>query len=230
MKLTLKKLIIYAVVFFIMLVVWQVLSWNNNIDNSIYIPGRKFYFKVEYRNRNAELIKSERLDLTVNNGFYPERKQTQIIWELYSLNGNDTVLIEDKTGVVDSKQRFFIHQPRVGDMKILSFADFPQFSTFVFKDTVGVSKNAGEVSMAKTFDGLFITKVKTQSQSEGKTTITVGELGQRRVFAFSSKAQSELGIITCKYFFDAEYGFVKMEYQLPDSNLIDIQLQSVDFN
>ena len=177
MKLTLKKLIIYAIVFFIMLVVWQVLTWNNNSDNSIYIPGRKFYFNVEYRNRNAELIKSERLDLTVNNGFYPERKQTQIIWELYSLNGNDTLIIEDKTGVVDSKERFFIHQPRVGDMKILSFADFPQFSTYVFKDTIGVSKNAGEVSMAKTFDGLFITKVKTQSQSKGKTTITVGEIG-----------------------------------------------------
>lgn len=224
-----KKLILLIIVLFVFTMVWQLASWNKNEDNSIYIPGRKFYFEVEYVNNLGNVKKTERLDLTVGDGFYPQRKQTQIIWNLYTLQGKDTLLLKDKTGVVDSEERFFIHQPRIGDMKILSFADFPQFSTYIFQDTIGVSQNEGEVKMAKTFDGNLITKVKTQSEYKGKTSLPVGELGERRVFEFSSQAESELGVIKCDYFFDSDYGFVKMEYKLPDSSVIDLNLKDVSF-
>lgn len=224
-----KKLILLIIVLFVFTMVWQLLGWNINEDNSIYIPGRKFYFEVEYVNNLGNVIKTEKLDLTASDGFYPERKQTQIIWELYTLKGKDTLLIKDKTGVVDSEERFFIHQPRIGDMKILSFADFPQFSTYIFKDTLGISHREGEVKMAKTFDGTLITKVKTRSKSKGKTSLSLGELGERRVFAFSSQAESELGVIKCDYFFDSDYGFVKMDFQLPDLSFINIELKNVSF-
>ncbi len=205
-------------------------KWNQNDDNSIYIPGRKFYFQVKYINSEKQHLKSERLDLTVTDGFYPERKQTEIIWELYTEASNQkTIVLKEHTGVVDSENMFFIHQPRIGDLRILSFADFPQFSTYVFKDTIGTTRSEGSVAMAKTFDGVLITKVKTRSESKGKTTIPVGELGERRVFAFSGRAESELGVMNSRYFFDQVFGFVKMEFMLPDSSEINIELQRVDF-
>lgn len=52
-----KKLILLIIVLFVFTMVWQLASWNKNEDNSIYIPGRKFYFEVEYVNNLGNVKK-----------------------------------------------------------------------------------------------------------------------------------------------------------------------------
>lgn len=203
---------------------------NNNSDNTIYIPGRIFNFQVNYTNSVGELTKIQKLDLHVTNGFYPERKQTQIIWKLFDAINSDSIIATDKTGVIDGDDvDFFIHQPRIKDMYILSFAEFPSIGKNVISDSTLVRITEGEVVMAKSYKGTRITKVKTKQKYCGKTSVTLAGIGNRRVHYLDASAISKIGTIKGDYYFDEELGFVKLDFTLPDSSAILMELTGTNF-
>lgn len=140
---------------------FQSCGFNKNEDNLIYIPGRKFSYDIIYSDKYGEVKKVDSLELLVTYGFYPDRKQTAIEWSHYQKNGDDTKLITETTGVEDSRESYFIHPPRAGDLHILSFAEFPAIRTYVLKDPNAKSKGKGTVTMVKTFQGKTITNVET---------------------------------------------------------------------
>lgn len=197
-------------------------TWNNNKDNTIYIPGNKYHFRVQYLDSTGEVTKEQPMDLTVTDGFYPERKQTEIIWELYNENG-DSIIARNETGVVDGDE-YFIHQPRIDDMYILSFAAFPSISKAVVLDPTLERTSTGSVVMAKQYNGTTITEVATTQATKGTTTINLPGIGERTVCVTESTATSALGTIYGTNYFDKELGFVKMLFTLPGNSKINIEM------
>ena len=219
------KTTLYYIILLILIV-----GCNHNDDNTIYIPDRLFHYQVSYSNDSGTIVKTQKLDLKVTDGFYPEKIQTQIIWELFDIENGDTIIYTNKTGVIDDANRgFFIHQPRIKDMYILSFADFPTIGSDVIKDSTLVIITEGTIVMAKQYEGATITKVKTEQRCKGKTTIELPKIGLRRVYYLESSATSEIGTIYGDYYFDKELGFVKFVFKLPDNRIILIELEGVNF-
>ncbi|RLD67953.1 MAG: hypothetical protein DRI84_01040 [Bacteroidetes bacterium] len=205
-------------------------SCNSNDDNVIYIPGRLFNYQVSYINDVDEIVKTQKLNLKVTKGYYPERIQTQIIWELLDIGDEETIVSTNKTGVIDDVNAgFFIHQPRIDDMYILSFANFPTIGMDVIRDSSLVRISEGTVLMRKSYNGITITKVHTKQKYSGKTSIQLSTIGKRRVHLMKSSATSEIGTIYGDFYFDEELGFVKFNYELPNNEKIIIELTGTSF-
>lgn len=205
-------------------------TFNKNNDNTIYIPGRQFKFSILYINEDGTIRKVDPLELAVTDGFYPQRKQTAINWTHYQTDGMDTLIVNETTGVVDSESQFFIHPPREGDLHILSFAEFPAINTFAFKDSTSTLKSSGAVTMAKSYKGKTITKVHTTQEYRGKTTVSLPTGKALRAHHLVARATSELGSIHGNYYFSEVFGFVRMDYDLPDNTQVSIRLTETNFN
>lgn len=219
-----SKILLLAILIFL-----QSCAFNQNDDNEIYLPGREFQFVVYYSDSTDSLRKVDTLELKVTNDFYPQRSQTAIDWIHHQANKNDTTIVKETTGVIDSKDSYFIHPPREGDLHILSFAEFPTINTFVFKDSTSKSNSTGKVSMAKTYKGKTITHVETNQKYQGKTTIDIPYQKNYRVHHLKATAKSELGTILGNYYFSEKLGFVRLDYELPDQTKISMQLSRIDF-
>lgn len=212
-----------------LLILLQSCAFNQNDDNEIYLPGREFQFVIYYVDSKDSVQKIDSLELKVTDGFYPQRSQTAIDWIHYQTNENDTTVVKETTGVVDSEDYFFIHPPREGDLHILSFAEFPSINTSVFTDTTSKISSSGTVTMAKSYEGKTITNVETNQEYQGKTTIDIPFKKNYRVHHLRATAKSELGIILGNYYFSEKLGFVRMDYELPDKTAISIRLSGIDF-
>ncbi len=202
-------------------------SWNKNSDNRIYIPGKEFSFLVQFTDSTGQLLKTDSLKLEVTDGFYPERKQTKIIWTYYQSAGGETTELTNSTGVIDSEEEFFIHPPRVGELYILSFAEFPSLNSKVLEDTTYRYSSEGSITMAKNYEGETITKVKTTQKYNGLHRINIPLRQNILAHQTIATATSETGAITGSYFFHEEYGFVKLLYHLPDHQQVSISLSGV---
>ena len=55
-------------------------SLNQNDDNIIYHVGDISFYSVTYRDSLGSIEKIDTLRMEVTNGFYPERKQTRIVY------------------------------------------------------------------------------------------------------------------------------------------------------
>ena len=198
-------------------------AWNENDDNRIYLPGKTFQFQVDYYDADGKRLKIESLQLEVLDGFYPERKQTQIKWTL-SQNTGDSPTLTEVTGVVDSKDYFFLHPPRCGDLHILSFAEFPQIpGSTVANPELGFTAE-GKISMVKSFEGIQVNGVSTSRSYDGTQELIELPFGRVKTIPIIATAHSSIGEIRGKYFFHPELGFIRMDYTLPDSSLLSIYL------
>lgn len=212
------------------LILIQGCAFNQNDDNEIYLPGRKFQFVIYYFDSSDSVKKIDSLELTVTDGFYPQRSQTAIDWIHYQANEYDTTIVKETTGVVDGSVYFFIHPPREGDLHILSFAEFPSINTSVFSDTTSQTSSSGTVTMAKSYKGKTITRVETTQEYQGKTATAIPFKKDYRAHHLKATAKSELGTIFGNYYFSEELGFVRMDYEFPDSTGISIRLSGIDFD
>jgi hypothetical protein len=212
-----------------LLILLQSCSLNQNDDNEIYIPGREFHYVIHYTDSTYAVLKIDSLVLKATDGFYPQQSQTAIDWIHYQTSENDTTVVKETTGVVDSKGRYFIHPPREGDLHILSFAEFPTINTSVFKDTTSKTNSSGSVTMAKTYKGKAITNVETTQEYQGKIAIDIPFKKNYHVHHLRATAKSELGTIFGNYYFSEQLGFVRLDYELPDKTGISIQLSGINF-
>lgn len=220
---------ILSLLLFSILLLLGACSFNKNDDNVIYVPGRKFHFNITYIDKDGTIRKVDPLELEVTKGFYPQRKQTAIDWVHFQTHWKDTTLLKETTGVVDAEDEFFIHPPREGDLYVLSFAEFPTIHTSVFTDTTSKIKSTGTVTMAKSYKGKTITQVNTTQEYQGKANISLPINKTVRAHHLRATAKSELGTIYGNYYFSEDWGFVRMDYLLPDSTKISIQLTGTEF-
>lgn len=202
---------------------------NKNDDNTIYKVGRKFFFETKYANPQGAITKTDKLTLEVTDKLYPAKIQTHIVWTQTHISKNDTIITKETTGVEDSKERFFLHPPRRGDMYILSFANFPSIRINDIQNPNATSTSKGHIAMAKKINNTLITNVKTTSKYLGKTTIDIPYQKNISVHYLEADAVSEIGTIIGKYYFNEQLGFVKLDYTLPDSNTITIELTKTNF-
>jgi hypothetical protein len=166
--------------------------------------------------------KIDTLRMEVTNGFYPERKQTRIDYYYRQHNYKEVIEYNSWTGVIDSEDYFFIHPPRVGDLNVLSFSEFPRINN-TFLDSLNQYSYEGEMIMSKHFNGKLIKKVNTSQKYLGKTAIELKNYGRIRVHRSYSIAKSNLGIIVGDYFFSEKLGFVQLDYTLPRGKKILIE-------
>ena len=221
------KCLSYYFIFWIFFI--QSCSFNINDENQIYLVGRKFDFLVYYFDSDDSLQKIDSLELEVLDDFYPQRSQTAIKWTHYESSAGKVKIVKETTGVIDETESYFIHPPRKGDLHILSFADFPTISSFVFSDTTAESSSEGSIMMRKSHNGKMISEVKTNQVYKGKTAIDLPFKKNYRTHHLSAIAESELGSIYGDYYFSEEFGFVRMDYKLPDNTNISIRLSRVYF-
>ena len=118
--------ILYAI--FLVSSLVQCVSLNQNDDNTIYIVGDISFYSVIFLDSLGSVEKIDTLRMEVTNGFYPERKQTRIEYYYRQHNYKDVIEYNSWTGVIDSEDYFFIHPPRVGDLYVLSFSEFPRIN------------------------------------------------------------------------------------------------------
>ena len=197
-------------------------SLNQNDDNIIYHVGDKSFYSVTYIDSLGSIEKIDTLRMEVTNGFYPDRKQTRIEYYYRQHNHNEVVEYNSWTGLIDRKDYFFIHPPRIGDLYVLSFSDFPTLKNS-FDETVKPYSYEGEITMSKSFNGILVNKVKTSQQYLGTKTIELNNYGNIWVHQTHSSGKSELGTIVGDYYFSEKLGFVKMDYTLPKGNKILIE-------
>lgn len=202
--------------------------WNKNDDNVIYKPGSRFYFRVNFLNADGSLKKRDSLVMEVTNGFYPGPSQTEIVYTYFQSQEKDTQILTNSTGVVDSKDEFFIHPPRVGDLYVLSFADFPDLNTKVFTDTAYKYEGGGFIVMTKLYKGKAVGKVSTTSSYKGIKNIDLPIAENLKTYYTHSNASSGAGNIVGDYYFNEKFGFVKMDYTFDDSTRIQIELTAAD--
>ena len=212
--------ILYAIFWVSSLV--QCVSLNQNDDNTIYNVGDISFYSVTYIDSLGSIEKIDTLRMEVTNGFYPDRKQTRIEYYYRQHNHNEVVEYNSWTGLIDSKDYFFIHPPRIGDLYVLSFSDFPTLKNS-FDETVKPYSYEGEITMSKSFNGILIKKVNTSQKYLGKSAIELKNYGRIRVHRTYSIAKSNLGIIVGDYFFSEKLGFVQLDYTLPRGKKILIE-------
>lgn len=203
---------------------------NENDDNTIYIVGRKFQFSVYYFDDKDSIKKIDSLNLEVTDDFYPQASQTSINWIHYQVNKNDTTVEKESTGVKDSQDRFFIHPPRQGDLYILSFAVFPALRTYLFSDSTLPYNSSGVITMMKSYEGQPINSVETFKEYKGKKFTDTPFKNDFLTYHLTATAKSEIGTILGNYYFSEIYGFVRLDYKLPDNSSISIRLSGVDFD
>lgn len=212
--------ILYAI--FLVSSLVQCVSLNQNDDNTIYNVGDISFYSVTFLDSLGLVEKIDTLRMEVTNGFYPERKQTRIEYYYRQHNYKEVIEYNSWTGVIDSKDYFFIHPPRVGDLYVLSFSEFPRINN-TFLDSLHQYSYEGEMIMSKHFNGQLIKKVNTSQKYLGKTAIELKNYGRIRVHRTYSIAKSNLGIIVGDYFFSEKLGFVQLDYTLPRGKKILIE-------
>ena len=203
---------------------------GKNEDNTVYQVGRQFFYNTTYVDSKGEVEKVDRLEMQVTDGFYPSTVQTEIVWKHYQSENGDTVLYTNETGVEDSPEQFFIHPPRVGDLYILSFAEFPLIKRACIQNPDVELQTSAIIAMSKQYQGVAITSVSANSKYLGITKTKIPYFDQPvDVYHIEADATCEIGTINGHYYFHKTLGFVKLDYTLPDNSQIKIDLTGTNF-
>lgn len=203
-------------------------SPSENSDNDIYIPGRTFQYEVTLADSSGTVTQTLPLELTATGEYFVTDRQTGVTWKLYNATG-DSITHTEKTGVVDDGDYYYVRQPRMGDLYILSFAPFPSITLSDIQH-YGMGKvKEGAMVMSRTYKDMLIEAVATRQKTIEKTSLTLRGTGTRVVFRNLAIGTSKAGTITGHYYFDEELGFVKMDYQLPDNSRITLEMIGKNF-
>ncbi len=222
---------VYGIFIFFILGSSCSLGNNENDDNKIYVVGKKFVFDVTFISPDSFTTRTDMLELLVTDDFYPAKIQTAITWSQYKVEGVDTTIIKNATGVEESARRFWIHPPRVGDMEILSFANFPSISKSTLKlDEEQRAKTSiesgGRTAIIRTYKGINVNGVETKSKYMGMEMIDLPMASRLNCDKIYTEGKSAVGNIIGIYHFNKKYGFVQFNYKLPDGSKIILRLRN----
>lgn len=193
---------------------------QSNRENPIYTPGKQFVFKTEYFSASEDIIHSDTLKLTVEDGAFMFVQQ-KIEWHLKMPSADSgTKEIYEYTGVVEKKERLWIHPCRADYLKITELAPFPEVKFPIeigeqWSSTLNIGPGYGEWSGKK---------VDNQYRVSRRADTTLNGLSFSDCAVVEGTGTSEPGNTKVSHWFHEKYGFILSDYRLPENERLIISL------
>lgn len=192
-------------------------------ENPIYSPGKQFIFKTHCTNETGDVLHADTLKLSVEDESFMIVQQ-KIAWYLkMPLNDSGTKEVFEYTGVVEKQERLWIHPPRSEYVKITELAPFPEVRFPVKQDeewesSLYIGPGYGDWSGKKVENDYRISRFADTS---------FNDLTFRDCTVIEATGKSEPGETKVYHWFHDEYGFVLMDYYLPEEERLTISLTAL---
>lgn len=218
------KIIIYFLLLF------PLMSCNDQNKNRTYYKNREFTYQVMI-SQDSILTEEREIKLKVSAGLRAKIMtggQIGIQYTYMDIKDPKTKksLIET-TGAIDNGERVFIHPPR---MAYMEFAEIPPMPDIRRKTSVGVNSE-GVLDGIKghgDLDGLEIKQVDTVVAKKNVTLLGKDYNDVWIIKGENTNYLDELGKYKATYWFDQNYGFIRMKYEKPNGEIVDIKLKSTE--
>lgn len=192
-----------------------------------YYKGREFTYQVEISERDS-VLKTHEIKLKVIGGLRAKIMtggQTGIQYTYTDVIDSTTnkPLIET-TGAIDKDNRVFIHPPRMAYMTFAEIAPFPDINR---KTKIGVNSE-GVLSGIKGHGDLDGKQIKQVDTVVAKKDVKL--LGKKYsdvwiIHGENTNYLDEIGKYKVIYWFDQNYGFIRMKYIKPNGETVDLKLK-----
>lgn len=191
------------------------LGFKYDVENPIYGPKKRWAFESQLFAEDT-LVRSDTIFLTV----YDERlllAQNKIIW---SYAQGDSLISMELTGIVETKDRLWIHPPRFkrNPFDHVRFTEYAPFPEIRFPLSIG-DNWADELTL--------LTYETEESGPSVHTTYNVRDLVTEdgdSVYTIHSTGTSGLGTYEHAYRFSLSRGFLEMHYSIPSGEELHIRL------
>lgn len=214
---------------------------KSNVDqnNSVYTIGKKFTYDVEiYCNGKKHYFNPMQNELSLDSTNHTQISLTVVKPRLFSrTNKNQTEIIysyssfphsASTTGLVENEINIWVHPPRQGFLKSLELCPFPyvrinKSNDIEWNEEMQISDYWSNPNWGEWQGNLT---VNYNYKLEGAKIIS-SNLGEIECSKIISTASSDIGVSTLESYYSPEYGFVRMNYTLPNNDQIKFELNSI---
>lgn len=211
-------------------------------NNNIYKIGRTFQYSYKILKNGENFITSSEDDeiillsnSIVNNKYLvlkvinpkifqrTNKYQTEI---RYSIEPNPASYTY--TGVVENKENVWIHPPRIGFLRSLEICPFPYIKLnkpigYTWEDSMSISNSWSNKEWG-VWTGRLLLRYNYKIISEEYIDTSLGKLLCTKIIA---TAKSDIGTSELILYFSKSWGFVKLNYTLPNNVKIFINLEKI---
>lgn len=220
---------LYSIVCFVLLIViYSCTDKSETDDNKIYTDDREWTFKVAFKDATGKVADTCTLKLQVGEkslaSIMAGQKGIAYVYD----NCDEPVAYKETTGVDESEEGIFLHSPRLG---AFAFTEVIPFPTINYPAEL---KTSSEIELKVIKSTFKPAENKTIKQILERTiTDTITYKGAKLVcFIVEGKNTNyikEIGQYTGTYWFNEQYGFVRLLYKKPDGSTIDLVLTDTNF-
>lgn len=213
-----------------LLILCSLFGCSSQEKNPIYYEGREFIFQVTI-SKDSTILKTHKIKLKVTNGLYAkiifEGKQTGVQW-VYETGVDSTTgkTMTETTGVIDDSTDVSLHPPRFGYM---AFTEIPPFPDISLPPDTGSTSTITLYGIRGHGD-LDGKKIKKTFKVVGETSLTLFKKTYKNVWVIKGENTNylkELGQYKVTYWFDEKFGFIRMKYEKPNGEIVDMKLEKV---
>jgi len=196
-------------------------------DNIIYKINRVFKYRVVVIDGKTHDTTYHKINLKVKEREFPQVffEQTAVEWHYIDEKQGNSHLIE-RTGVCENKTNVYLHPPRMSYMSFTQIAPHPDVT---FPLRVG-NTSEGELKIVKGWDSLDGKTIKNYCTVKALKDEKIQNNVYKDCYLIEGENTNyvdELGVYHVKFWFNKDFGFVKLEYHKPDSTIVAMELMNV---
>jgi hypothetical protein len=215
------------------------IDYNPGYDN-IYRPCRQFIFRAQYWDQDYNVISNQRIwMMATGKPWEMDEKQREIVFQ-YEYDDDEIERIKsfminrslidrewtswESTGFVESQSSIWLHPFRSNQYLFTEVAPFPMISYasldvgYQWSGSINIYEGWGDWSESRVEHMYYVTDL-ISLETE------IGDI--KDCYHISSNATAPYGISTLDYWFNMEYGIVKMVYRNYADQLLQIELIQV---
>lgn len=201
---------------------------DSQVSQPILTPNRRFVYLVRWYAPRTATPTCDTLSLTASGGpWSSDTTQTSVQW-LFAVDTTLTSRPQQTVGAIETPTRFWLHPPRYEKYRILELNPFPEirFSPTATTWTGTVYPSDGYSDPAwGTWSGVLPVQF-TYSFVDSVQLVT--PLGKLRCARVRATGKSKLGSTQLVSYFQAAYGFVRLEYTNLDRSRVEMEMRAVE--
>jgi len=214
-----------------LLILCSFFGCSSQEKNPIYYKGRTFIYQVKTL-KDSTVLRTDKIKLKVTDNLSAKimflGKQTGIKWVYETVvDSTSGKPITETTGVIDDSTQVYLHPPR---LNFMSFTEIPPFpNIFLPPDTR--STITVTTSVVKGFGKLDGKKLKQTFKVIGKENLTLFDKKYKDVWVIqggNTNYIDKIGQYKVTYWFDQNYGFIRMKYEKPNGEIVDLKLKPTE--
>lgn len=187
-----------------------------NVDNKIYMVGNNFLYEFQRFNNNNEIIDSpiSKIEFIVLEGLDPFKKNhpdySQTVFKMNYYDDLNNVISVEKTGLIENDKNIWLHPPRIGIMNVLQMNAFPYIK-------LNENLNRWEWQLEASYKSYKKIKLTHKYERKAKETLI---FNNKKIICevIESNTISSIKKSSAKFYFNSEYGFVKLIFRNFDSS------------